>query len=156
MTESTEKKSRKSMKKTFAALTILLTLPLYANEWIALNYTSNEAATYETSLIEEQGFFTKDFSAWLKVTYEFDGDACGEKPTSTDFGVLYTYNKCKEDMSSKPKETVYKTSINCDKKTIESAVSSSVNIHGDFIHPSLQVGSHPGSLGYTLIEHYCK
>ncbi len=145
------------MKQTTAAFTILLALPLYANEWITLNYTSNEAATYETSLIEERGFFSKDFSAWLKVTYEIDGDACGEKPANgSDLGVFYTYNKCKEEISSKPKETVYKTSINCDKKTIEPAVSSSVNIHGDFIHPSLQVGSHPGSLGYTLIEHYCK
>lgn len=149
------------MKKIYFLLPPLFLLGLslaHADDWLPFHYGETQGENYSISLITEEGFFSKKYISWVKISRAVDKDSCGSKPTSSSIlsGDGAAYFSCTSRIGGTPVEEVYKVTIGCDKKTISSINEKSVNFGGYTVKPTLQMGSHPGSFGYALIEHYCK
>lgn len=141
----------------FPAL-FLFGFPLaYGDDWLTFHYGEAQDENYSISLIDEEGFFSKTYVSWVKVSRTVDKGSCGSNPENKSFltkeGAAYSF--CMSRIGRTPVEEVYKVTIGCDKKTISSITEKSVNFGGYTVNPTLQMGSHPGSFGYALIEHYC-
>lgn len=135
------------------------TITAFANEWSTIQYGSDSLTVYEVSLIEESGIFSKDFIIWLKATHAIDESSCGTAPpynTGAISSESIKYGMCRQNLLKEPKEEVFKVSFNCKNKNIVAIPSSSTNFAGNYTPPTLQIGTHPGSLGCTSLKHYCK
>lgn len=116
----------------------LLTQGAYADEWQHFQDMPENKGIYETILIEKNGVFSKEVIIWLRATFSLD-----EKNSN-----IFTKNEVKQ--------SVYKLSLNCSEKNIGYLESSSKNHFDKPVANSLDIGNHPGSLGYALIQHYCR
>jgi len=124
-------------KSLLILTSFLLIQGAYADEWQHFQDMPENKGVYETILIEENGIFSKEVIIWLRATFSLD-----EKNSN-----VYTKNEIKQ--------SVYKLSLNCSKKNIGYLESSSKNHYDKPVASPLDIGNHPGSLGYTLIQHYC-
>lgn len=124
-------------KSLLILTSFLLTQGAYADEWQPFQGTPENKGIYETILIEKNGIFSKEVIIWLRATFSLD-----EKNSN-----IFTKNGIKQ--------SVYKLSLNCSKKNIGYLESSSKNHYDKPVASSLNIGNHPGSLGYALIQHYC-
>lgn len=145
----------------------------YADDWEHFQYTSDGGAIYETSIIEESGFFSKEFDIWLRATFEINESKCGSAPTpaslnySTDSSEIIrralasqetqrNYSLCMKNLEKKNKVAIYKVNFSCEKKRINANPTTVTNFRGEPVPPELYIKDHPGSIGYEIIKHYCK
>jgi len=146
------------VRKVFFLCFIVWPLGLSANGWVPVIHGGDSASFYEISLINESGFFTKEFDVWLKITHSIDERKCGATPSrsssSYDRDLPY-YAVCMSGLLKKPKEEVYRVRFNCKDRLVMPYLSSSVNIRGEAVSPVVLVRGYPGSIGYTLMQHYC-
>ena len=125
-------------KSLLILTSFLLIQGAYADEWKHFQDMPENKGVYETILIEKNGVFSKEVIIWLRATFSLDEENSN----------IFTKNEIKQ--------SVYKLSLNCSKKNIGHLESSSKNHFDKSVASSLDIGNHPGSLGYALIQHYCR
>lgn len=145
------------VKKAVALTSALVATTVSASDWVSLPYGGDRSVVYESSLIKESGFFSKDFEVWLRATHQIEESQCGIPPPKNGQSIreLAGYGYCISALMKRPKEEVYRVGFNCKRKVVFSWLSSSTNIKGEATPSTLQILSHPGSLGNTLLEYYC-
>lgn len=162
------------VRVSFWRFVILASISVSANaeEWLSFQYGNDDGVSYETSLIEKSGFFSKDVSVWLRATYSINENECGAAPTApnishnADFASLASrafamqsaqrdYSICMQNLSRKNKVAIYKLTFNCDDKSIMAVPTTVTNYLGESVGSQFHVKDHPGSLGYEVIKHYC-
>lgn len=142
-------------KSLLILTSFLLTQGAYADEWQHFQDMPENKGIYETILIEKNGIFSKEVIIWLRATYSLDEKNCNNLESTYDTK-LSAKNMCIMFRKNEIKESIYKLSLNCSKKNIGYLESSSKNHFDKPVASSLDIGNHPGSLGYALIQHYCR
>lgn len=141
-------------KSLLILISFLLTQGAYADEWQPFQGTPENKGIYETILIEKNGIFSKEVIIWLRATFSLDETNCNNLEGSDDT-TLSAKSMCMMFRKNEIKQSVYKLSLNCSKKNIGYLESTSKNHFDKRVASSLDIGNHPGSLGYELIQHYC-
>lgn len=154
------------IRSLFVAFT-LTTTPIYGGEWHALSYGEDANFIYETSLIEKSGLFSKEYTVWLKIKLLENKINCGAKSNfspkqKSEYGErraqledLIENGVCMQMAMKVPIEEVHKVSFGCKSKNISHITYESTNLRGEWVAPTYRIGSHPGSLGYTVMSLYC-
>ncbi|MGQ7959062.1 hypothetical protein ACUTAF_15350 [Pseudomonas sp. SP16.1] len=154
------------IRSIFIACT-LTAIPAHSGEWHALSHGEDTNFIYETSLIEESGVFSKEYTAWLKIKRLKNEISCGTKPQDYELqeggqGLvgalsqdLVNYGYCMQRAMKAPMVEVHKVSLECKNKNISHSAYESTNSQGEWVAPTYRIGSHPGSLGYAVMSLYC-
>ncbi len=138
-------------------VTIFSSAAASAEEWQHFQDMPESKGVYETILIETKGIFYKEAIIWLRANYNLDETKCDNAYNSPSSSIEIAYrNRCIVRTKNEPKESIYKLSLDCSNKTINYLQVSSKNHFGKPVSDSLSIGDHPGSLGFSLIQHYCQ
>lgn len=126
-----------------------------AEEWQHFQDMPENKGVYETILIETKGIFYKEVIIWLRASYNLDEAECNRTESSSSNAITYK-TICMAYAKNEPKESILKLSLDCSNKTINYLQASSKNHFGKPVSDSLSIGDHPGSLGFSLIQHFCQ
>ena len=128
-----------------------------AEEWQHFQSMPENKGTYETILIETKGIFNKEAIIWLRASYNLDEPKCNKAESYlTPYNAQVAEAFCMMSANNRLKETVYKLSLDRKNKNITYLQVSSKNRLDKPTSDSLPIQNHPGSLGYSLIQHYCQ
>ncbi len=128
----------------------LLSHNLFAANWQSLGEMPNGEGAYSAALIESTGFLSESVTIWLKASYTLNERGCGDENN------VYC-NAAKNKDQEKPRETIYKLVIDCDRKVITRISSHSVDFAGRQVSDNnLNLEPYPGSIGELLTNSYCQ
>lgn len=152
----------------FTSIVFALTvIPTYGGDWLSIGYGENSNFIYDTSLIEKSGIFSNNYIVWLKIKRLENEISCGAKPHDSQLQEggqvvaralsqnVANYSYCMQRAMQVPMEEVHKVSLECKTKNISHVTYESTNSRGESVLPTYKIGSHPGSLGYTVMSLYC-
>lgn len=133
------------------------------DKWQHFQDMPESKGTYETILIETKGIFSKEVIIWLRASYNLGETKCNNaySDSSSDSSFENAYQNanqagCIARAKNEPKESIYKLSLNCSNKTVNYLQVSSKNHFDKPVTDSASIGDYPGSLGFSLIQHYCQ
>ena len=139
------------------SVAILSSAAASAEEWQHFQDMPESKGVYETILIETKGVFYKEAVIWLRANYNLDETKCDSAYNDSSSSIEIAYRDgCIARTKNEPKESIYKLSLDCSDKTINSLQASSKNHFGKPVSDSLSISDYPGSIGFSLIQHYCQ
>ncbi len=135
----------------------LLTTTVNAEEWQRVQDIPGDKGVYETILIERTGLINKEVSIWLRANYKLDESSCAKNSSDSLSEKTQSMNVyCIARTKNEPKESVYKVTLNCSDGKVSHTLHSSINHDGKPVHDDLNIGEHPGSLGFSLLQYHCR